>query len=103
LRQPAGQFLRSIAVFASWRHWLRYFPFCAALPNQQFGAAGPRVDRRAARNPLIRRDYNEERIRAFVPMAGRLYVIVYVLRDGKMRVISLRKANNREMKIYDET
>lgn len=50
-----------------------------------------------------REDYSEERLKALVPMAGRLYVIVYVLRDGSVRPISLRKANNREMKIYDET
>ncbi|MDY3330651.1 MAG: BrnT family toxin [Pelistega sp.] len=33
---------------------------------------------------------------------GRLYVLVYTLRNEVMRVISLRKANKREVKRYEQ-
>ncbi|CAM5795228.1 BrnT family toxin [Ottowia pentelensis] len=32
----------------------------------------------------------------------RLYVVVFVQRGEVMRIISLRKANRREVKLYDE-
>ena len=33
----------------------------------------------------------------------RLYVVVFVQRSAVMRIVSLRKANSREVKLYDET
>lgn len=49
----------------------------------------------------IRRDYGEQRWIAMAPCGGRLYVIVYVLRGNEMRVISARKANEREVRTYE--
>jgi uncharacterized protein len=43
-----------------------------------------------------RRAYGEVRIVATGPVLLRLHVLVYTLRAGQMRVISLRKANSRE-------
>ena len=47
-----------------------------------------------------RRDYGEERFLAFVPKGGRLYVVCFCLREGTTRVISFRKANEKEVKAY---
>ena len=49
-----------------------------------------------------KKDYGEERRIALAPIDQRLYCVVYVESKGAMRIISLRKANNREMKIYEE-
>ena len=48
-----------------------------------------------------RRDYGEERFIAVGPLAGRLHVLIFALRGAVIRVISLRKANAREMRDYD--
>jgi uncharacterized DUF497 family protein len=45
-------------------------------------------------------DYGEVRQVAFGLIAGRLFVCVYVDRQAERRVISLRKANRREVKRY---
>ena len=44
--------------------------------------------------------YGEERRIAFAPMQGRLYAVCYVLRGKKRRIISFRKANKREERLY---
>jgi len=49
-----------------------------------------------------RKNYDEERHIALVPIGQRLYCVVYVESKIAKRIISLRKANNREMKIYEE-
>jgi uncharacterized protein len=49
----------------------------------------------------VRRDYNEARFVSFAPMNNRLYTVVYVLRDGVTRIISLRKSNGREVDFYE--
>jgi uncharacterized protein len=49
-----------------------------------------------------RRNYNEIRQCALAPIGSRLYCIVYVDRSGVRRIISLRKANNREVQRYVE-
>lgn len=49
-----------------------------------------------------RKDYGEKRVVAFVPMAGRLYVVCYTIRGAVRRIISFRKANSREVKRYEE-
>ena len=48
----------------------------------------------------LRRDYGEERQCALVPKGQRLYFVAFVDRDDVRRVISLRKANEREVKHY---
>jgi uncharacterized DUF497 family protein len=52
--------------------------------------------------PDDRFDYGETRQVAFGLIQGRLFVCVYVDRDEERRVISLRKANRREVKRYGE-
>lgn len=47
-----------------------------------------------------RRPYGEARIVAIGYIGLRLYVIVYVDRDDTRRIISLRKANSREVDFY---
>lgn len=47
-------------------------------------------------------DYGEVRRVAFGLIQGRMFVCVYVDRGEERRVISLRKANGREVKRYGE-
>ena len=37
-----------------------------------------------------------------VPLEGKIYAVAYVLRAESTRMISLRKANNREMRLYEK-
>jgi uncharacterized DUF497 family protein len=48
----------------------------------------------------IRRDYGERQFQAFGHIESRLYVLVYTPREGRAHVISLRKANKREVRWY---
>lgn len=50
--------------------------------------------------PDHRRDYGEARQIGYVPMANRLYCVVFVERGDELRIISLRKANSREVNRY---
>jgi len=47
-----------------------------------------------------RRDYGEERMIALCAIGERLYCVVYVDREDARRIISLRKANYREVMDY---
>ena len=49
-----------------------------------------------------RKNYGEERRVALALIKKRLYCVVYVELKMSIRIISLRKANNREMHIYEE-
>ncbi|WP_321940083.1 BrnT family toxin [Paraburkholderia sp. J8-2] len=49
-----------------------------------------------------RKEYGEERYRGFGYIDGRLHMVAFTFRDGTMRVISLRKANPREVKAYEQ-
>lgn len=49
-----------------------------------------------------RKEYGEDRKVAMVPMDGRLYVVCYTRRGVAHRIVSFRKANKREEKIYEE-
>lgn len=51
------------------------------------------VDRRA--------DYGEVRVRSFGRIAGIGHMIVYTVRGGRMRLISFRRAHEKEMRRYD--
>jgi uncharacterized protein len=48
-----------------------------------------------------RQDYGEDRYFAAAPIGGRLYVVVFTLRARSLRIISLRKANRREIRNYE--
>lgn len=47
-----------------------------------------------------RRDYGEARMIALCAIGERLYCVVYVDREDARRIISLRKANNKEKILY---
>jgi uncharacterized DUF497 family protein len=47
-----------------------------------------------------RHDYGEARMVALGAIGERLYCVVYVDRDDVRRIISLRKANNKEKILY---
>lgn len=49
-----------------------------------------------------RTDYGEARFVSLVPIHGRLCVVAWCMRAENLRVISLRKANARERKRYEE-
>lgn len=49
-----------------------------------------------------RADYAERRFVSLVPIHGRLCVLAWCRRGEALRVISLRKANSRERKRYDQ-
>jgi hypothetical protein len=48
----------------------------------------------------IRRAYAEERYQALGYIRDRLHVLVFTLRNDRVRAISLRKANPREVRRY---
>ena len=50
-----------------------------------------------------RRDYSEIRMIALAPATGILYYVAFVDRARTRRVISLRRANRREVKHYDQS
>lgn len=49
-----------------------------------------------------RNDYKEERFIALGLIGDRVHVMVFTVRGEAIRVISLRKANRREVKRYDD-
>jgi uncharacterized DUF497 family protein len=49
-----------------------------------------------------RRDYGERRVRAIGYLGPRLHVVVFVPLDDGVRVISVRRANRRETKLYGQ-
>lgn len=50
----------------------------------------------------MRRNYGESRYCALGLIEGRLYNVVFTPRYGKPRIISLRKANTREVRRYEK-
>lgn len=50
-----------------------------------------------------RREYSEQRRIVLGKVEGRLYAVAYTMRDKIIRLISARKANQREQRKYDET
>ena len=53
--------------------------------------------------PDVRREYGEARMAAIGYIGLRLYCVVFVDRPEGRRIISLRKANQREVRRYAET
>ena len=52
--------------------------------------------------PDARRYYRELREIGFAPLADRVYCVVFVQRGEAFRIISLRRANSREVNDYDQ-
>jgi len=50
-----------------------------------------------------RRHYGEQRRFTLGEIDGRLYAVAYTIREAAIRIISARKANDRERRQYDET
>ena len=57
---------------------------------------------RALVSPDDRHEYGKQRQVALAPMDGRLWVVVFTDRPEGRRVISLRKANLREYRHYEQ-
>jgi uncharacterized DUF497 family protein len=53
--------------------------------------------------PDDRMDYGEPRFRAYGMMFGRLHMAAFTLRGTAVRMISLRRANERETRRYGRT
>jgi uncharacterized DUF497 family protein len=66
----------------------------ASVASADWDAALTERDRRVA--------YGEDRFVSLVPIHGRLCVVAWCWRGDALRVISLRKANPRERKRYEE-
>ena len=49
-----------------------------------------------------RSEYNEVRYITLGQLEGRVVIVVHTPRNGRTRIISMRKANEREKKIYYE-
>jgi uncharacterized DUF497 family protein len=49
-----------------------------------------------------RKDYGETRYRAFGPIDGQAHCLVFTIRAGSVRVISLRRAHEKEVKRQGE-
>lgn len=49
-----------------------------------------------------RKDYAETRQSALAPLEGRLYFVAFTVRGERVRIISLRKANKREVANYEK-
>ena len=49
----------------------------------------------------VRRNYGESRFQALGKIEGRLHMLAFTPRERKAHVISLRKANKREVKRYE--
>ncbi|NYH97318.1 BrnT family toxin [Cupriavidus plantarum] len=49
-----------------------------------------------------RNDYGEDRFRAFGLLDDRLYLVVFTIRGQGLRAISMRKANQREVRRYEQ-
>jgi len=52
--------------------------------------------------PDVRRDYGELREIGFAPIERRVFNVVFVQRGDVFRIISLRKANLKEVTVYDQ-
>jgi len=50
----------------------------------------------------IRNDYGESRFQALGLIDGRLHMVVFTVREESLRIISLRKANAREVAQYEK-
>ena len=50
--------------------------------------------------PDTRREYGELRMIGYAPIGARIFCVVFVDRGDVRRIISLRKANDREVKRY---
>jgi len=50
----------------------------------------------------LRRNYGEDRYQLMGRIESRLFVVIYTMRQGAIRIVSARKANQREVKQYED-
>jgi uncharacterized protein len=50
----------------------------------------------------LKREYGEIREIGLAPLGDRVYFVAFVRRQGVIRIIGLRKANNREIRKYEK-
>ena len=55
----------------------------------------------ATSEPDLRRDYGEERVKLVGLVGDRLYVVIIAPRGERLRLISFRKANEREKQTWN--
>jgi len=60
------------------------------------------TDPEAFREADTRFDYGEDRFRLYGQIQGRLFAVVYTERQGRIRIISARRANSREVQAHDK-
>lgn len=53
--------------------------------------------------PDTRNEYGEDRYRGIALLGSRLYSVVYTPRNEDLRIISLRKASNKEIDLYEQS
>jgi uncharacterized DUF497 family protein len=75
-------------------NWLKHGLSLAAAADMDLAAALIEPDQRYP--------YGEARFQAIGPIAGRLYLLAFTMRGDTVRAISLRKANNRERRRYEQ-
>ena len=63
-------------------------------------AEAARMDWTGISGQDLRHDYGEERFLTYLLQGNRLYICIFALRNGSVRIISLRKANAREERRY---
>jgi uncharacterized DUF497 family protein len=85
---------------------IEFDPDKDAINRQKHGlslADAERVDLGAAAiDADLRYAYGEDRFQALGLIGGRLHMLVFTMRGDVLRVISLRKANPREVRRHDE-
>jgi len=59
-------------------------------------------DREAFREVDIRLNYGEDRFRLYGRIKQKLFVVVYTERQGRIRIISARRANIREIQAHSQ-
>ena len=83
---------------------ITYDPIKDAMNQEKHGvslAAAASIDWTSAVTWAdTRMDYHEDRMRGLGLIGNRVHAVVYVIRDQSRRVISLRKANHKEVMSY---
>ena len=71
-----------------------------AIHGVDFSAIGSFVWEKTVVIQDTRKNYGETRFLAYGPIEDRLYCVAFTVREKNIRIISLRKANSREVKRY---
>lgn len=61
------------------------------------------LDEQRVTSPDLRWDYGEERFQTLGRIEDRVYLVVFTKRSNAVRIISARKANEREVQTYENS